>query len=223
MDHEPGRDASEAEAVRLYLDAIEVPPVPWARIEARARRLRARRQRFDELGPVAAAVVAAATLLIVGGQALAPVRRLASPPATAYSSVRLGPAASHGPTSPSATATAAQATGHSAPGPAVAAPVPAALGVPPVRYATRTYQVEGASLPAAALGRLLAGQPTAGATSLPPPPAASRRGRGFDVLAVYAVRGVPVAQEIAVLGRFGHSAPSLWPARAVASSHDPHA
>jgi hypothetical protein len=207
MDHEPDRDPSEAEAVRLYLDAIEVPPVPWAGIEARARRLRERRGWRGYTTPLLGVAVAAALLIAIGGRVLAPARTPAVPVGPdaitlqrgRISLPRNGPAASSG----SATAFAA-----------------ADLPVAPVSYGGRTYRVLAAPVPPSAIGRLLSGRAPNASTWQVPGRLPAHPGP-FHVLALFVVNGQPATSEIAVLGRFGSGPPALWEAKRAPVSHVP--
>lgn len=210
MDQEPERDAAEAEAVRLYLDAIEVEPVSWSAIEARAARLRTRPALGRYTGPLAAATVAAALLVTLAGRALAPVRTFAGPSATAFSAVRNGPDKALGTAGPNDRSHGAvvTATGVSA----------AVLAAAPVRWHGRRYIVQAVSLAPAAAGRLLSGQPPRRALWLRSPAPPRGAGEPFHVLALYAVKGRPTSTAIAVLGRFGNGRPSLWAARACSAS-----
>jgi hypothetical protein len=210
MDHEPDRDPSEAEAVRLYLDAIEVPPVPWAGIEARARRLRERRGWRGYTTPLVGVAVAAALLLAIGGRVLAPVLTPgvhAGPAAITLQRGRInlprsGPAASSG----SATTTFAAAD----------------LPVAPVSYGGRTYRVLAAPVPPSAIGRLLAGRAPNASTWQVPGKLPAHPGP-FHVLALFVVNGQPATSEIAVLGRFGSGPPALWEAKRASVSPVPKA
>ncbi len=217
MEREPERDRAEAEAVRLYLEAIDVPPVPWAAIEARERSLRERRRRRAWTGALVGAAAAAALLVAVSGRALAPTQFAGPAARVTFGSIENGPAKTPGPN--------AGPAGHSGSATATAF-VPALLPVGPVRFEGRTYAIEAVSLAPASVGRLLSGHaPPRSTWRLTP---AGRKG-AFRVLALFAVRGTPLSAQIAVLGRFGKGPPSLWSARPAVSvspglaDHGPHA
>lgn len=203
MDQEPEREASEAEAVRLYLEAVEVEPVSWSAIEARAQRLRVRPAWRGYAVALAGAAAAAALLVALAGHALAPVRGFHADAVQAYGAVQK---ATNGGSSLSDSngqaATAAPTHSASA----------AALSAAPVRWHGCTYAVQAASLAPDAVRRRLSGHPPRRAL-WQPSPAVPRTGEPFRVLALYAVKGQSTSAEIAVLGRFGSGRPALWAAR----------
>lgn len=201
-------DDRARESVAAYLEAVQVPAVPWRAIEERTGTLRREEARRRRRAPAwltgAGAAVALAAVLLNQARPHATVPRRPE----AFATVRQGTAAGgHGAASYGVAATA----GAAAPAATATATTTARTAV--LVWQGRRYLVTRVPVPAGQLGRRLAVRSPRGTG----PWRAASGANAFSATALYAVRGQAAASGIAVAGRWLPGPAATWLARAIAS------